>query len=719
MPEGSKHIETPFHFLLKVLRANVWLYLLVTLPACIGLAFFLRNRPEYYLATVKIFAQTGLGRASGSSAGVEFERAQFIASQEELLNSYPLFRKVLIKYKTSALSKQYPFMSDSASLAPSTVRRSLAYVLGTSESASITQLSDAPYLSFLQNVTFEKKPVSGAFVIGYNDTVPEKAIAVAGFVADALLELNHDIMNKKKNNLGAYLREKLSDAEKRVQRSRIALSNFLAEHSLLDNPELVKGKINAYLSSVQNYDTAVRESAADDATLSATKEALSKVSSGLASEAAKHNERVQQLLAKILQFQTLLNSGDHKSEESAQLQRSMEESQEELNKELANDQGGLGVGKKDELSELQSAQMSARKNIAAKESELATLRRIKTQYEQEMKRMPRLQSQLQELLFTHSQNQKHVQMLSDSLLTLSTQGDAELTQLFSIDTPQITETVAKKVKLMAVGGISIFLFTALALGCYHMFRGTIYSIDDLRAAELPEFMFLGSIPRKNQRNHRRLVRSLGKNQSVTRACQILRGLLSRSQDRTEKSGKVVLMSSDSSNSGKSVTTLAMAYGLRDMQLGIMVFDCNFRLTSEDILDYAGKGSEREQFQYDDANSKFDPDWNPDREEITRQVTLAKLNIEASQSKQAHRYFSTNMAHELAVLRTKYDIILLDAAAHTFSDDLVLAGIVDVVIACCPEGKATKERFGQFVEQIRGAMNENGKLCVVMTNSRLT
>lgn len=729
----SKNREQPIgRFFLNVWHVKRKHCLFGFFACVIFVTITLRTNPMAYQASIRMFAQMSRkGQSNTGTVGIpEMERITFIASQEELLTSYPLYLKVRRNYTDS----DWPSSTDSEdkkddqkSFSTENLSSKLSkLIFGKDYADETSEWNDKEYTKFVKNLSFEQKPSSGTFIITYSDSNPRRAIAITKLIAEGLVELNYDIVNKKKGNLIQYLETKKEEAQQKVEESKNKIARFLVINDYSENQAYIDAKIKQYTQITDQYNQNLIEKEAESIGLELMRqyvldntEALKKTfKGGLA-------QTFQSLSAELTQLESAkLKRESGYGKESQYYDESIARVKDKLDKII---QAGIPINLDDKnkiINELQQLQLQREITLAGKIKKLEFTKTLKEKYEMEIKRFPELQATLSNYLFEHQQNVKMLQLISESLVTTSIQGDSELTQLFSIQEPMILNPTLKKgLKLF----LSVFVLSILFLvsyGMFHLIRGTIFSKHDLIVPDVPKHYFLGSIPRLAHFTEGKLSRHFSGNDAILKDAQTLKHHLAI-QDNNK--GTVVQFWSEADASGKSITTFAMALALKDLGHTTLVLDCDFRGNGS-LLNYASQEKNRrhisvlkslseviEILEFGSNGQLSEPDI---KQFIQSKVTITTPILKKTNQKEAYRYFDIQFYSDILILKKHFDFILLDAPPLSVGQGLLTSPYADAIVLCCPEGNMTQGSYSEILRYIDSYCGDKTKILSLITMSQL-
>ncbi len=729
MESNSKHREQPlgqfFRNVWYVKRVETYVGLLV----CIVLAVLIqRSSSAPFQASIRMFAQMSRKGQSNTTSAVsipEMERITFISSQEELLTSYPLYLKVRRNYtdgdwptstvKTEETNKPLSLFNRLK------ITENLNKIFfGKNSADNALEWNDNEYSAFIKKVSFEQKPSSGTFIISYQDPDPRRAVKVTKLISDALVELNYDIVNKKKSSLVQYLENKKVDAQQKVNETREEIAQFLKKNNYSDNERVIDAKLRLYNELMTGYRNDLIEKEAEEEGVSLTKKYVE--STRKAIEGSMGDGKDQKILTlsnelnRLQNFKVRYENVYGLASEDYDLQIA---AVKEKLAEIGNP--GLPVSfeaKNTLLNQLRQLQLEREISLASKIKKLDATKSLKDKYEAEIKRFPELQAQLAQMLFENHQAQKKLEIISESLVSTSIQGDSELTQLFAIQEPMIVNPFLKKGLKLSLAILVLSGLFLISFGVLHFLKGTIFSKYDLMVPNLPRHYFLGSIPQQSKNTAGRLSRAFGGSDAILKDAQTLKHHLSLGE---ETEGTVVQFWSEKDASGKSVTTFAMALALKDLGHSVVVLDCDFRTEGTGLLRYAAREKNRRHITVlENLQSMTETLLSGDvsTSEITSKVIIASPIPASSQKKEAYRYFDTQFYTELTLLKKHFDFILLDAPPLSLGQGLLTSPLADAIVLCCPEGKITQSGYSEMLHYIESYCGEKTKILSLITMSKL-
>ncbi len=702
-----------------------WRYiLLASLISAVVLTVFLRNRTVKFVPKLKMFAHISKnGLASAMGGGLpELERAIFISSQQELVFSFLNYQKVQKKIENDPRFVQTP--KAEASYLDAGSKFLSEFLFGAEKLLAWEKWRDAQYLGFRQRVYFEQQPASGTFTLGYADTDPERAIIITKFIADSLIELNYEIANKKRDNLGSVLQEKVKRATVETETIRKNIEEFIVKNGLAENPRLAQFRYQSLLEQKKSLLDLKAKNSSNRAAREALKRIANELKVSIAESQIMGNDRkVQNLVLSLQEYQikeSLDGRDPNKSNpiiqrKLAEIQRLDAQSPKHSYKTLVELQGQIETL----INEKSVEHAALSQEIAFAEGEVAKL-------ENELLKMPKLEAQMNSLEFELKQRQKLQEVLTESYLKTENQGDTELTQLFAIEEPMITDVSFWAYNVSSLG-VGIFICTILAmigLGLYHYYRRTILTRHDIASPSMPVFKYLGSIPFHPELKKSKLLDTLENNNIIMRAAQTLKNTMFKDQlssPQATRSGKVIHLTSYSLASGKSLTALGIGFNLKSLGLSVVILDCDYRAdaaTAADYLSDLGDISKRISLIKTGMATFGKLPELASKQDRTQLVTIARISGENTDEANLNRYFSVEFKRDLMKLRNQFDVIILDSPPMFFTDSLVLSSCSDGAILCVPEGEVTCEQVEDSLHMLKGSLPDPNHLYTIMTKTRL-
>ncbi len=726
MESQSKHRDQPIGRFFK----NVWFVkrnqCLAGITVCVLLVtYILRSQAASYQASVRMFAQMSRKGQSNSSAVVsipEMERITFIANQEELLTSYPLYLKVRRSYD----EPDWPSAIKTEQSANSVERfKNLKSVLnkiifGKDYSDDSLAWNDSEYTEFVKRLSFEQKPSSGTFIITYSDPDPRRAVKITKLISDCLVDLNYDIVNKKKKNLVQYLESKKQEAQTLVNESRDKIASFLVVNNFSDNQSVIDAKIKQYIGILDTYNQDLLDKETESLQTELSRHYVENTTKAIRGEMVQgSDQKLQSILSELGNLQTnKIRREASYGAESNYYDKQIDSLRTQLNKIL---NMGVPVGfeaKSALINQLQQLQTQREINLAGKIKKLSATKELRDKYEKEINKFPELQAKLSNLLFDHQQYLKMLQVVSESLLSTNLQGDSELTQLFSIQEPMINNPALKKGLKLIIGIIALSILYLVTFGIFHFLRGTIFSKYDLMIPNLPKHYFMGSIPRQSKYTSGRLSRYFGGSDAILKDAQSLKHHLALKE---ETKGTVIQFWSEKDASGKSVTTFAMALALKDLGHSVLVLDCDFRPEGTGLLKYAAREKNRRHISVQNNLQgiiSYLEDSSESEEFVNSKVVISSPIANGTNKKEAYVYFDTYFEKELTLLKNHFDFILLDAPPLSIGQGLLTSPLADAIVLCCPEGKITQGGYAEMLHYIDSYCGHNTKILSLITMSLL-
>lgn len=730
MESQSKHREQPLSQFFKNAWRVKWRECLFGL--CVVTCLFvlvMRSMPMNYQASIRMFAQTSRKGQSSQSATVgmpEMERLTFIASQEELLNSYPLYLKVRRAFTNESwpLQDTTKKSEDSVQKIRNTLslRKNLSrLIFGKDYEEDSLEWNDKDYTQFVKGLSFEQKPSTGTFTLAFSHPNPRVALRMTRVIADSLIELNYDITNKKKSNLTQYLQEKRTEAQAKVDSLRNSISQFLTENNFSDQDRVIEGKINQYNQMVDLYTQELKDKEADEIESRMANEYVEKIEALVQKDLSSGNDqKLQSLLSELSAIQTQkLRREAALGKQTSYYDSDIERIKKQIDVSVKE---GISIGFEDKnklLSQVREMQREREINLAKRISRFKITKQLKSAYESEIKRYPELQYKLSALTFDYQQALKSLQLISESLVATNIQGDSELTQLFSIQEPLIANPTLQKGLKLVIGILLVSIFFLITFGLFHFINGTIFSRYDLLFPNLPKHYFLGAIPYRRISQDGRLTRHFGMNEAIFRDAQALK--LHLGVDQESRKGTVIQFWSEKQGSGKSITTFAMALALKDLGHSVVVLDCDFSSRGGGLLQYAAKEKNRRhisvQNNLEGILQFLESPENETSDFLSKVVITSPISAGTNQ-KEAYLYFDGSFERDLEILKKHYEFILLDAPPLSEGQALLTVPRADAVILCCPEGNMTQRSYAELLHYLESYCTEKTKILSLFTLSQL-
>lgn len=665
-----------------------------------------RYRPILFNPTVKLFAHLSkqeVGPASILSGGLpELERVSFIAMQQELLFSYPLYRKVQEKLASRGLPKIEK---------PGVGKWQFLYgflepvIYGSEYLASRDRWQDAAFLSFRSNITYDQDPTLGTFTVGFKSLDPEYAFRMTSIVAQALIELNGEILNHKKVMLSKLLSEKLVEAEGEAQKAQEALRKFESLHNILESKDILADQMQPFLETAAELQKLEVQKEGEAAALEELKKIQADISAKISQDLTFGNRfQIESLLSK-------LQTEPH-STETPLLRR-------KLNQELQAPALPSALGTENFLQETKRLVLNHEHQLSSVQKQLSKLREIKKDQEQKLKKFPELATQLSQLLFKRNQRVRVLEALNEALLKLTLQGEGELAQIFTIEEPMITDLSVRSTKekilfqLLAVSILALFSIFA----SYHLLRGTLFSKDDLRSWVSSNHLYLGAVPFYRDITSRNFLNRFSGDEELVK---IARAFGSKETSKKTESGvnpHLILMGSAAPCAGKSISSAALAVGFNRLGNSVVIVDLDYRAKTSNLTEYLTYSHFNQRFS---KNLNYFPKPGQVDQDFQNKICLIRPSkIEDFQDDQALLYFKNDLKADLELLRSQFDYIIVDGPPLYFSDAHLIAELCGSVVLCCPEGEATLPELQTISQQFEQGLSHPARLWVLITKARLS
>lgn len=662
------------------------------------------------------------------------DRQAFLASQEVLLTSLPLFEAVQKKAEADVSQVMSPGKHVSDYLFEA--KRLFQTVLfGGEYTENLGLWKNPAYTRFVNRVSFTPIPQEGTFIIGYTDSDPITAMRIVGYISEALIDLNVKMAREESNGVATSLKERLEVAKADAEEASLELSNFLKEANLPADPASLRDRYNLYVSALREDDNSTRSKMRSEARLKETERFIKTLEDAVNRAVLTGVDvKVGHLLNELKRVQTAepktaeVKPTDSKSSDAANRVPAAEavDPLEPIRQKLANEiaKHGTYAPLKDLLELLSKSKMdlARQKQALAEDNKYDEFtREMLAKYEAEIKRYPEFQARLTALVSESNQKQAMAEQLNQEYLKYSVKSESGVSRVFPIQKPTIVTGIMNPGKFAA-------LFTLLALatmlvpvgvGLFHYFRKTIFSKSQLTRRS--DSKFAGVFPH---------MPNLEKNQ-VAAFCATSEPVLKLAEETFNSfgrfhsfGGKVVALTGATSGSGSSLCSYGLAKGLHRLKQSVLVVDCEFLSVADEngvrphgvsrLFNHIGLAGDPH-LDLDGLVSKLESSTFPQEKNT---LTVVKLLSGSIDQKVYIEILRENFVAQLQKLKKHYDFIVLDGPALTVAEGLMLIEQADAVLFCCPEGKISESELKVALHAVNQYRKDNSLLLTVLTDTKI-
>ncbi len=696
------------------------------------------HKAEVRMVTNIPSAQATSNQSTGAenfTAGGPFslDRQTFLASQEVLLYSFPLYEAVQKKAEAdvSEVMSSDKHVSDYWFEAK---RLFQTVLFGSQYTENLGLWKNPAYTRFVNRLSFTPVPQEGTFIVGYTDSDPLTAMRIAGYVTEALIELNVKLAKEESNNVAESLKQRLEIAKVSAEEASQNLSTFLKETNLPSDPGSLRDRYNLYVSALREDDNSTRSKMRSQARLQETERFIKSLEDSVNRAVLTGNDiKVGHLLGELKRVQTAPAPAPAPApkESTATPDRAVAsdnatDQTEPIRQKLANEIARYGTYAplKDLLELLSKSRLdlARQKQALAEDSKYDEFtREMLGKYEAEIKRYPEFQTRLNVLLSESNQKNSLVNQINQEYLKYSVKSESGVSRVFPIQKPMIVSGFINSGKTAALFSLLLLtsLLVPLAIGGFHYFRKTIF--NRLQLSKRSDSIFAGVFPHLPSVEKDQIASSCMTNESIFRFALETSNSLKR---LNKFNGKVLAMVGAVSGSGTSVCSYGLSTGLNRLKHSVLVVDCDF-LSAADESGRRRPGVARlvnrlsvvgePESDMETLLARLEMSSIPNEKGGLTFVKLLSGNVD---QKIYIEMLKENFEANLQKLKKYFDVILLDGPALSVAEGLMLIEQADGVMLCCPEGKVTEAEVGHSLAVVNQYRKQNSLLFTVLSDSKV-
>lgn len=723
------------NYLLCVARAKYGSLCKVLLIAYLLVFVAIRFLPWPHKAEVKLVtnippkAQVAQGNNSleNLTGGGTFalDRETFIASQETLLKSLPLYENV--QKKAEAELVEMTGEKKQVTDYPLVIKKALQLALfGKEYTESLPLWRNSKYTKFKNRIAIIPHPEDGTFTISYTDSSPITAIKMASYISEALIDLNIKTAKEESTTIANFLKEKLEAERASWQEASLALANYLKENNLPSDAQSLRDRYNLYVSALRDGDNATRSKVKAEARLAETESYLKTIEDLINRSVLTNSDlRVENLLSELKRSQTAeLSQRDQEEERGIASDYFMEQSfniRQKIATEIAKYGAYIPLNHLlDVVGKIRLEIVKQRQSMSEESKYDEYTAQMLKKYEKEIQKYPEFQAHLNKLVSDIEQKTKAIENFNQEYLKYSVKSDSTLSRVYALQKPMITEDVFSSGKFQA---LLFFLCLATALvpmlvAFVHKYRGTVFSKNQLnRRADV---RFIGAIPRFPALTKDFLSTFCNTHETLFKTSLECSHALNKSSG---KGGKVITVTSHTPRSGTSLTAYGIAAGLKRLKKSVLVIDCdvlsataNSSVEVKGVTQYFVSGSE-------DAKNVIDAEAlltnllaNP--QEKTPGIQFVKMYRENTDQGIYIEILKDKFATQIEKLKGHFDYVILDGPALSVTEGMMLIEKADGIILSCPEANITVEEYNQALMVINQHKADSAIVMSLIANAKI-
>jgi Mrp family chromosome partitioning ATPase len=699
-------------FVMTVIRARIRLLVALGAVTFVAVAVAVRLLPVKYEAAVKVFASVtdsplaSKGPMLGASSLSTLERDAIISTQEALVYSALVYNRV---HEATAGDPVWnrPERSD--------IRQAISQLLfGQEYLDNNSRYRDFGYLGFKGAVKFQKDGDDVSFTVSYTNRSPDAAIRISEQIAKALLELNAEIESSHSIELASFLRDKVEEKKRDVERSSETISEFSRTH---DFPGIDTVIASRYLESSQeqrNADAARLELAKAKIVLSDLESLVRalrrRLESAQTDGASIRADAIAQEIRTLEDSLARQASGESAStalfrSRIATLKKAIEASSAD---------GADVVGAEAIRPALFSAEQEAERQrsvVRVSESALRQIEARLAKHEKVKARLPDDKAAFDRLLMEHQREVKMLETLTEQYVLTRLSADVPVKKLYVLEKPALTNDslLSSKPKLFVIAEFLALMALISTLAAFEFLRGTVFTKEDLPGTLGTSF--LGVVP-----HLRRL--ALGSNLAPVVHNDGVRRLsfhFSRKVRRESGRAPVVMVSSRRSMAGKTISSFAIAAGLQSRGATVCLIDYDHRAKDRNLLTSIGPKTPGVAF-FANLQALLAADVGKGGD---AGICVAPIVDKALSDADALGAIHGQLGRWLAEASRRFDYILLDSPPLGLTETLNLVEQADAIVICVPEGRETARAMESAMDEIDQARRKNSQVFVVLSNAELS
>ncbi len=647
------------------------------------------------------------------------ERDTFITSQETLITSQVIYRKVQTALRSDAapgpdqpvpVSKKFKQW-----LRPLKVK-----MFGEEYVVAREKYVDWDYLAFKKRIKFNSELDAGSFTIEFSDPNPERALRITQVLATSLTDLNRSIANEQTRKTVTFLGKKIDDTRAELAQSADQIVSFVRQNSFPNNERYVDLRYQSLLDTMAKVGEAKAKVLASQAMLKTLKTTAASLSDSMKGKISDFDtSKFEALQAEIRRYQlgkVQIRGGSAGSGDAL-----LDEKLEQMKMELAK-VAPTGDGKQLlELPRLKDLYQDVSRQQSSLESEVASASKYYEESnanlmenQREVARFPELQAKMSQMMIDHSRIVQVLTVLTELYYKNLIQSDSDINSLFVIEDPAIASTSSSSKPMML---LSLLVFVAVIIAAlwaaHDMLRETIFSADQLKT--LPLTSYIGSVPRfRARRGGLSIFAQAQINDTVSRLGYAIKKRIVGSK----VPGHTLVVCGNEAKMGKSVSAVILAYSLQRKGLRVALVDFDVRAVDRNVMTHVPEGAVVHEIAPNlpvEATIK-----HAVRDQATtREPAIFHFSPSAEATGPQPVTMDgpiDTLLRALALLRREVDAIVIDGPPLFVSDSCLLVEQADSIILCCREGRSRVAEMEEAVASVERHRRPDTPVMSIMTQS---
>ena len=569
------------------------------------------------------------------------------------------------------------------------------------ESKDLDQLKDDDkklQKIFLRNISISYNANASSFEISYVGHSKATAKALLERVATVIENINNEKNLELQSRKAEIARRKAAGAKAKLEIANKKIEDFVIAKSFPEEESYTDGEYSEFFEIRRGLIDARKQLAVEKTRFEFTNTIFTKMESLTKNSYNAIDEtKYQQLSNEMKEFKSARNL--YQKNNDTQMLGYIDNQIFEIKKLIANTKSGTS-----KLLSRESLQTLLSSAIKEKDRAFIAYKQAKTNYsqlQQEFRRsedklasIPVLRNQLNKLIIERTQAQRVYEKLTELSIEADNDNIVSDFSFYKLDEAVFNEPkLSNKFKIFFVGSAFLVFLSSMMLFAISYFRGLVLHNDHLHQ---PFIQNIGRIPMLEIEDWQS---ELLRYEDISLATfEIDRHLGDQ--------GKTIVVTSTKSESGKTVSSMLLAYSFLKQEKKVLLINSDRRSKYmngiNNLLARFFKHKEHKEVV------RFS----------TRFGTLYMWRPRSSRSPNQDGGVSLTREVKKFINRAenKFDIIIIDAPPLEYTEARALAIVADNVIFCCPEGGIS---FGEFYENTRKVSELcDGKVLSLLTKSRI-
>ncbi len=670
-----------------------------------------RSAQPTFRADIKIYLRQSESSPLSVLGLESYQNKDIIASQAELIETYPIYQRVL---------PLLPQSKEAVKASPSIFERiaeglqSLLFTHDVLKESEDYQNRHFKYFQALISTYYDGE--GNHFTISAHHSNPRTAAELAKKAANALIDLNIEISSKTISSVAELLNRRVQESDKRLGQSTREITDFARKYKISSGRGDLSNKYTRYYELENQVNQRTAEIKQFESTLEYNKKRAQELLEKTKESLLQSNyNKVQGLVSQIQRLEfNLLQMQNNGSKKTEYLERRLTQLKRDLSKELETNNGSRGS------EDIQASLGELTRKIASDELSLKTAQfalqnalTSKKKYETEIESIPELEAQRSALMLRHNQLLRVHELLTERYFKALSSSEVTYSKLYLIDDPALNSNLLgmdKVRRLCTLMGISIILVIG-SLVIYDMMTRTVFTTEQLSRLENTEY--LGAIDHIGRLKSKNLVKLFEADIHIARIAHTINRTLQK--QAPQRLSNVISFCSVNQKSGKSVSCLAIAACLSRTNGPVLVLDFDFRAFNRSVTRYY-----RQHNPSEGHLGSVDNLLNQVKKGTLKTLPLvvAQLVDEGHDANVMINYLRNDFEKDLEVLKKHFRYILIDLAPLVFLDAIMAVEKSNQIICCCPEGQVKQRDLVALTDALVKAKDPEARILTLLTNSRM-